>query len=119
MLRYLFASAMLFLSTAVLAADMLPLKVGIYVPIGRACKGASNADMVNYWGGKHSLGASGGECTIKKLSHVGAVYKITDLCKNLDGQIAGGGDTVITISSPTQFALSGTKFRYCGPEVQF
>jgi len=39
-------------------ADMLPLKHGIYVPVGSACKGASNAEMVNYWGGKNSIGVS-------------------------------------------------------------
>jgi hypothetical protein len=120
MYRYVVVTLVALLSsTSALAADMLPLSRGIYVPVGHACKGASNADMVNYWGGRSSLGASGGDCTIKKLSHVGAVYTIKDICKSLDGQVIDGGDTVISIDGPTRFTLSGTQFRYCGPKVQF
>ena len=51
--------AALFASSGAIAADMLPLKQGLYVPVGRPCRGASNADIVNYWGGKSSIGASG------------------------------------------------------------
>lgn len=38
--------------SSTLAADMLPLKQNIYVPASRPCKGASNAEIVNYWGDK-------------------------------------------------------------------
>ena len=52
---------------------MLPLKPGLYVPVKSACKGASNAEIVNYWGGKSSLGSAQAECTISKMTKNGKV----------------------------------------------
>jgi len=115
----LIAFAALLVSTSAAATDLLPLKQGIYVPVGRACRGASNADIVNYWGGRHSLGTSQGECTIKNLTRAGRVYTIKDLCKNSDGQVIGGGDTTVRISGLNSFILNGSHFRYCGPKVIF
>ncbi|HEX2624373.1 MAG TPA: hypothetical protein VHM21_03870, partial [Sphingomicrobium sp.] len=48
---------------AIAAADLLPLKHGIYVPANVACRGASNADMVNYWGGRSGIGVAQASCT--------------------------------------------------------
>ena len=96
-------TAAAFVSMGAAAADMLPLKQGIYVPVNRACKGASNAEMVNYWGGKSSIGVSQAECTIKKLTPQGTTYTITDVCKDIQsGDKIEGGPTVLTIASPTQ-----------------
>lgn len=117
--RRLVVAAVLLMSGAALAADMLPLKQGIYVPLGRACKGASNADIVNYWGGDSSIGASGGTCTITKLSRDGTVFTIHDRCKDLGGQPIVGGPTVLKIASPTRFTVAGTAYRYCGTKVAF
>ena len=93
----LFATAV---STGVLAADMLPLKQGIYVPANRPCKGASNAEIVNYWGGKASLGSAQATCTISKMAQKGNVFTITDKCVDIrgGGEIVGG-PTVVTIAS--------------------
>ena len=55
-------------ATSALAADMLPLKNGIYVPTNVAYKGAPNADIVNYWGGDSGIGVAQAECTIKTLT---------------------------------------------------
>ena len=102
------------------AADMLPLKQGIYVPGSRPCKGASNAEIVNYWGGKSSIGAAQGECTIKSLTRKGNVFTINDRCRDIQsGDVIAGGPTVITIASPTSFRMAGTSYRYCGTRVQF
>lgn len=107
-------------SSGAIAADMLPLKQGIYVPAGRPCKGASNAEIVNYWGGKSSIGAAQGECTIKSLSHKGNVFMLKDQCKDIQsGETIVGGPTVLTISNPTTFSMGGTSYRYCGTKVQF
>lgn len=107
-------------SSAALAADMLPLKQGIYVPVGRACKGASNADMVNYWGGKSSIGASQAECTIKKVSHKGTAYTVTDECRDIQsGDVIAGEPFKLIIKNPTNFVMNGTSYRYCGAKVQF
>ena len=107
-------------SSGAVAADLLPLKQGIYVPVGLACKGASNADIVNYWGGKSSIGASQGECTIKTVSHKGNVYTLNDQCRDIQsGDVIVGGPTVLTISSPSTFRMNGTSYRYCGTKVEF
>ena len=106
--------------TSTLAADLLPLKQGIYVPAKRPCKGASNAEIVNYWGGKSSFGSSQATCTISKVTHDGNVFTITDKCADIRGgsEIAGG-PTVVTIANPTSFTLAGEAYRHCGTKVQF
>ena len=102
------------------AADLLPLKQGIFVPVGRACRGASNAEMVNYWGGNSSIGVSQAECTIKKVSHKGTTYTITDVCKDIQsGDKIEGGTSTMTITSPTQFRMNNTSYRYCGLRPQW
>ncbi len=118
--RRLASLAPLFVSATALAADMLPLKQGIYVPVGRACKGASNTEIVNYWGGRNSIGASQGQCTIKKLTKAGHVYTLVDTCKDIQsGDIIEGGPTRLTIAGPTAFRMDGTAYRWCGTKVQF
>ena len=98
-------------------ADMLPLKHGIFVPTNVACKGASNADMVNYWGGKSAIGVAQAECRIKKLSRKGNVYTVTDSCTDIaSGGVIEGEPTALTIASPTSFKMSGTSYKYCGPK---
>ena len=107
-------------SSALAAADLLPLKIGIYVPTNVACKGASNADIVNYWGGKSGIGVAQAECTIKKIAKKGSVYTFTDECRDIQsGDLIEGGQTVLTVRSPTAFAMFGTSYRYCGTKVQF
>ncbi len=102
------------------AADPLPLKQGLYVPVTSACKGASNAEIVNYWGGKSSLGSAQAECTISKLAKSGKVFTITDKCADIrSGAQITGGPTVVTIDSPTRFTRDGQTYRYCGTERQF
>ena len=103
-----------------IAADLLPLKPGLYVPVKSACKGASNAEIVNYWGGKSSLGSAQATCTISKMTKNGKVYTITDQCTDIRGGGAiVGGPTVITIASPTSFTRGGESYRHCGTERQF
>ena len=106
-------------SSGAIAADLLPLKQGIYVPVGRACKGASNAEIVNYWGGKSSIGASQGECTIKSVSHKGTVFTVKDQCRDIQsGDVIVGGPTVLDIKNSTNFRMNGMNYRYCGERVQ-
>jgi len=108
------------ISSAVFAADMLPLKRGIYVPVATACKGAPNSEIVNYWGGKSSIGASQAECMVKKLTKKGNVYTMVDECKDIQsGDVIEGGPSVVTVKSPTSFAMSGVSYKYCGTRVQF
>ena len=113
-------AAAAFVSTGMVAADMLPLKQGIYVPANRACRGASNAEMVNYWGGKSSIGVAQASCNIKKMVKKGTTYTIKDVCKDIQsGDVIEGGPTVLTITSPTQFRMNGATYRYCGPKPQW
>ena len=107
-------------SSAAVAGDLLPLKQGIYVPVGTPCKGASNAEMVNYWGGRSSIGVAQAQCTIKKLTRKGSVFTLTDECKDIQsGDSIEGGPTILTIGGPTTFRMSGTSYRYCGTKAQF
>ena len=107
-------------SSSVVAADLLPLKQGIYVPVATPCKGAPNSKIVNYWGGKSSIGASQGQCAIKKLSKKGSVYTLVEECKDIQsGDVIQGGPTVVTVKSATRFAMSGMSYKYCGTKVQF
>jgi hypothetical protein len=107
-------------STGAVAADLLPLKLGIYVPATVACKGASNADMVNYWGGASGIGVAQAECTIKNLVKKGAEYTFENACKDIQsGEAIDGGSTTLIIRSPTAFEMNGTSYRYCGEKVQF
>lgn len=107
-------------SSSVVAADMLPLKQGIYVPVATPCKGAPNSEIVNYWGGKSSIGASQGECTIKKLSKKGSEFTLLDECKDIQsGDVIEGGPTIVTVKSATRFGMSGVSYKYCGTKVQF
>lgn len=118
--RFTMAMIAAAVSTSALAADMLPLKQGIYVPVNRPCKGASNAEMVNYWGGKSSFGSAHAACTISKLTRKGKVFTITDKCADIQGGGEIVGDpSVVTISSPTRFTRAGEAYRYCGTKVQF
>ena len=107
-------------STSAVAADLLPLRNGIYVPAKVACKGATNADIVNYWGGKSGIGVAQAECTIKTLTKKGNVYTFTDHCRDLQsGEAMEDGRTVLTVRSSTAFEMFGTSYRYCGTKVQF
>ncbi len=107
-------------SSAALAADLLPLKHGIYVPVGRPCKGASNAEIVSYWGGKASISYSKAECTVVKLSKAGNVYTLTDQCRDIaSNDFIEGGPTVLKITGQDRFSMGDTSYRYCGPKVEF
>lgn len=103
-------------ASAVAAADMLPLTQGIYVPQGVACRGASNADMVNYWGGSSGIGVAQASCTITRLSKSGQRYTLHDRCTdNQSGDVIEGGPTRLVISGPRAFTMNGKAYRYCGP----
>jgi hypothetical protein len=118
-MKFLSAIALLASSSA-LAADLLPLKQGIYVPAKRPCKGASNAEIVNYWGGKSGIGFAQAECKIRNLKKNGSQYTFTDECRdNQSGDLIEGGPTTISIRSATAFTMDGTSYRYCGTKVQF
>ena len=120
MRRTLYGLVLATVSTSVMAADMLPLKRGIYVPVSRACRGAPNSDIVNYWGDKSSIGVSQATCSIRKLTKKGSTYTLFDTCKDIQsGDEIEGGPTVLTVKSPTSFAMSGVTYRYCGERVQF
>ena len=107
-------------SSGAVAADLLPLRHGIYVPVSRPCKGASNANIVNYRGGRSSLGFAQAECTIVRVSNKGNAYTVTDSCVDIQsGERIEGGPNLIIIGGPSDFTMSGTAYRYCGAKVQF
>jgi hypothetical protein len=107
-------------SSSALAADLLPLMRGIYVPASAACKGASNAEIVNYWGGDSGIGVAQAECKIKQVTRKANVYTLTGECRDIQGgDLIEVGPTDLTIINSTAFEMSGTAYRYCGAKAQF
>ena len=104
--------------SAAVAPDMLPLRHGVYAPANVACRGASRAELVNYWGGKSSIGYAQAECTITRLTRKGNLYTVTDVCRDIASRDAiEGGPTVIAVGGPTTFRMNDKNYRYCGPKA--
>jgi hypothetical protein len=109
-------------ATSLSAADLIPLKNGIFVPAASRCKGASRAEMVNYWGGKTSIGSGMADCQIKRITHKGNVYTYTDTCTDVaSGETINGNDpTTLIVLSPISFRMGVGKdsglYKYCGPQ---
>jgi hypothetical protein len=100
--------------------DMLPLMRGVFVPVEVACKGAPNGEIVNYRGGRHSIGGTQIDCTIKKLTVKGTLYTISDVCRDTEtGEVIPGSPSEVVVASPTRFEMSGTAYKYCGTKVSF
>ena len=91
------------------------------MPASTACKGASNAEIVNYWGGDSGIGnRRRPSARSRKLPGKGNVYTLTDECRDIQGgDLIDGGPTALTIISSTAFEMSGTSYRYCGIKAQF
>jgi len=113
-------------ASSVAAADMLPLKRGIYVDVNVQCKGASNADTVSYWGEDNGINVSKADCTIKAHSRHGRDYELRRACRDIHG--GSWQDRLnVTIRGPKSLIIrhrSGldprdVTYRYCGPKVQF
>jgi hypothetical protein len=109
------------------ADDLLPLERGIYVDAQKACKGASNADTLSYWGGDNGINAAKVACTIKGLDKAGASFSLQRTCRAVDFEGSFEDGVRVTIHSPTSFTMSGgyqlgipdRTFRYCGKKMQF
>ena len=100
------------------AADQLPLAHGVFVDSGTACKGASTAATMSYWGGNNGLNVSQAECTIKTVTQKGKVYTLTRSCSG--SELDGTDDTVnVVITNRKTFSPDGTTYRWCGMKVQF
>jgi hypothetical protein len=114
-------------ATSVAAADLLPLKRGIYVDIHVPCKGASNADTLSYWGESNGINESKIACRIKHLSNKGAAYSLQRRCKAIDfeGRFEDSVNVIIldrqtfTISGGHRLGQPDRTLRYCGPKAQF
>jgi hypothetical protein len=101
------------------AADLLPLRQGIFVRAGAPCKGASNADTLSYWGGDNGLNTQQTDCRIMRLSLSGTTYTLERRCQDIRSGSAFTDRTAITIASPARFTLDRISYRYCGRRVQF
>lgn len=119
------ASLPAFAATAAAAApDLIPIRQGIYVPAASACKGASRAAMVNYWGGNSSIGNGMATCTIRKMiARKGNSYTFTDICTDIiSGDKIEGGPITLTVLGPAAFRMEtggeATAYKYCGPRPQ-
>jgi hypothetical protein len=118
--RIVFAAVAFSGATAAVAADLLPLTTGIYVLAGTPCKGAPNSDTMSYWGGDNALNTSQVECRAKKVSWVGKVYTVNQVCSEIRSGEKFASETIsMTIPNATSFTLSGQSYRFCGKRAQF
>jgi hypothetical protein len=127
MTLHLAAAPVLLLTAAgAVAADMLPLARGIYVTVGTACKGASNADTLSYWGGNNGINDQQTGCTIKSLRKVGATYALNRTCRSVRFGGSFKDRVKVTVLDRTTFLMQGRvpvgpgvrRFRYCARKVQ-
>lgn len=121
--KYCVPFAGMLAATAVSAADLIPIRNGIYVPVASACKGASRAEMVNYWGGKTSIGSGMASCEIRKITHKGSTYVYSDVCTDVaSGEKIDGASTTLTVTGPGSFKMGDGKqmdaYKYCGSRPQ-
>ena len=123
------ATAFIFLvfGTTAVAADQLPLQRGIYVDVATACKGASNADTLSYWGDRNGINGQQTRCEITNMKRDGSTYSLKRKCTSVRFGESHYDAVKVTVISPTSFAfhpsaefqLPSRTFRFCGPKVQF
>ena len=123
------AAATIFLisSASAIAADLLPLQRGIYVQAGTACKGASNAATLSYWGGLNGINDQQTGCEITNLKQDGSSYALQRNCTSVRFGGSVHDEVKVTILSRTSFVfhpsvalgLPSRTFRYCGHKVEF
>jgi hypothetical protein len=124
--RPAFAAICLIASSAAISADMLPLYRGIYVSAGVPCKGASNADIISYWGADNGLNIAKVACRIDRMSRSGPAFAMWRTCHEI---VKGGSfrDRInITIFDRASFSIRGQAsfateprlLHYCGPKVE-
>lgn len=119
---------LLFSATSVVAADMLPLRRGIYVEVGKPCKGASDVDILSYWGGRNGINMSKIGCTIRRMAKSTSNYRLYRTCTEIAFNRTFNDVLRVTVFNRTSFMVyahpqlaneADRRFRYCGPKVQF
>jgi hypothetical protein len=105
---------------------MLPLERGIYIGALRACRGASNADTLSYWGGDNGINGSKLTCKITRLKRRGATFILDRTCRPVGAEGKFDDRTEVRVLSRTAFTIraaagsgSGQTFRYCGSKMAF
>jgi len=109
------------------AADMLPLKRGIYVDVSTPCKGAPNADTLSYWGADNGINAQKVVCRIDRLGRKGDTFALQRSCQVIDGKstfkdprnVKIVGQSAFQISHDASSSPAGPVYRYCGSKVVF
>ena len=121
------APLFLLVSSGAIAADLLPLRRGIYVETGTPCKDASNADTLSYWGGRNGINDQQTRCEVASLKQDNSTYTLKRECTSVRFDDSYQDDVKVTILSRTSFEfqpseadrLPSRTFRYCGSKVQF
>ena len=108
-------TAWMFISGSAIAADMLPLVRGYYVPVSIPCEDASDQDLAFYYGDNGALSTAWEQCKIKTLTISGDVYTMTDECEDYrTGEVFEGEPIEITIVDKLTFRFGNNTYRYCG-----
>ncbi len=99
---------------ALAAADMLPIRRGIYAPVDMPCAQASQADIVVYHGDRGSIGSPQATCTIRQLDRSGNEFTIADECRDdRSGDLIEGEPQRLMVRSDTAFRIYETEYRWC------
>ena len=100
-------------------ADRLPLAHGIFVASESPCRGASNVEIISYWGGDNALNVAQAEYIVKSLRHSGNRWTIRRHCTSIHDDDLGEDTITLTIAGPKAFTLDKIPYRWCGTKVQF
>ncbi|HTI67920.1 MAG TPA: hypothetical protein VL460_10300 [Caulobacteraceae bacterium] len=112
-IRTALTAALLGAAGMALAADRLPLKIGLYVRAEASCKDASNADTLSYWGGAGGINNQQDRCTAHGVMRRGKTYTLTETCENVrfGGSFRRSED--IEVQSTMAFRAGGQVYRWC------
>ncbi|MCA1654001.1 MAG: hypothetical protein ABR588_11175 [Sphingomicrobium sp.] len=113
-LRVTATIAVLLTGTSAIAADLLPLRHGIFVTAEIPCKGASFVDILSYWGGQNGINSQPIECRITKLTRSGQAYRLSRKCRDIRYGPSSYNQLTVVVTDRNSFTINGVRYRYCG-----
>lgn len=90
-------------SSVAQAADLLPLKRGIYVPRDIPCDQRSNATVQSFWGDRLNTSHEIGK--IASVTRTGGVFHLTMGMKDIDGEGEQVGHMNVRVNSKSSYQI--------------
>ena len=112
------ATVLIFAAQGCFAADLLPLKRGIFVEKPVGCENRSNATVISYWGNELNSNRVIGE--IIKIERNGQKYEVT-LEMNSMGEPSGKELWTLLIDNPKEMSVTapgrGATYVWCSSQM--